>query len=255
MEQVGKEMPDVVGVDGCKGGWVAVRLFGQGEHEVKIFPNIEQLLSYHHAVNLILVDIPIGLPEGPEGRECDPEARAFIRHLYRSVFRTPCRQTCEQVASDPKNHDKAKKVESRCSGKSISAQAMGIAKKIAEMDGISRARPSGDALRVREVHPEVCFCALNHRRPLQYPKKGKFGSKGQTERLEILHRIESRTGAIVADGLRRRGVAQDDVVDALAAAVTGYYGYHALQTLPPSPCHDAKGLPMEMVYWVPPAMQ
>ena len=252
MEQVSKGTPDVVGVDGCKAGWVAVRLFGHDEHEVKVFPGIGELLSYNDAVNLILVDIPIGLPEHAKPRECDPEARAFIGHLYRSVFRTPCRQTCEQVASDPKNHDKAKKVESRCSGKSISAQALGIAKKIAEVDEILRARPSGAAPRVREVHPEVCFSALNYRRPLQYPKKGKYGSQGQSERLAILHRIESRTGTIVADGLRRRGVAQDDVVDALAAAVTGYYGYAALQTLPENPLVCPQGLPMEMVYWVPP---
>ena len=43
-----------------------------------------------------------------------------------------------------------------------------------------------------------------------------------------------------------------DVVDALAAAVTGYYGYAALQTLPENPLVCPQGLPMEMVYWVPP---
>ena len=89
MEQVGNGTPDVVGVDGCKAGWVAVRLFGHDEHEVKVFPGIGELLSYNDAVNLILVDIPIGLPEDAKPRECDPEARAFIGHLYRSVFRTP----------------------------------------------------------------------------------------------------------------------------------------------------------------------
>jgi len=42
-----------------------------------------------------------------------------------------------------------------------------------------------------------------------------------------------------------------DLLDALAAAVTGLIGRKKLQTLPPSPERDPYGLPMEMVYFSP----
>ena len=47
---------------------------------------------------------------------------------------------------------------------------------------------------------------------------------------------------------RPRGVARDDVVDAMAAAVTAAAGDAALRTLPTRPPRDTCGLPMEMLY-------
>ena len=46
--------------------------------------------------------------------------------------------------------------------------------------------------------------------------------------------------------------AGDDVLDALAVALTGHLGEGARQTIPGQPDHDLVGLPMEMVYWSPP---
>ena len=50
-----------------------------------------------------------------------------------------------------------------------------------------------------------------------------------------------------------KGVAGDDVLDALAAAVTarGVWQSQKFPTLPDNPDKDSKGLAMEMVYWVP----
>ena len=45
----------------------------------------------------------------------------------------------------------------------------------------------------------------------------------------------------------RKEVAKDDIVDAMAAAVTACCPDN-LRTLPADPERDAKGLPMEMVY-------
>ncbi len=50
---------------------------------------------------------------------------------------------------------------------------------------------------------------------------------------------------------RARMSREDDILDALAAAVTGLIGGTKLKTLPASPERDAQGLPMEMVYFVP----
>ena len=45
------------------------------------------------------------------------------------------------------------------------------------------------------------------------------------------------------------GVAKDDILDALVAAVTARCGHDRLQTIPNCPPKDCKGLPMEMVYY------
>ena len=47
---------------------------------------------------------------------------------------------------------------------------------------------------------------------------------------------------------KRKEVARDDAVDALAAAVTAAAPAAALRTLPPQPHEDRTGLRMEMVY-------
>ncbi len=255
MEQVGKGTPDVVGVDGCKAGWFAVRLFGQRRYQTCVFETFGELVSYYVDADLILVDMPIGLSEDVEPRECDRKARKLVGS---SVFRSPTRQAAYQVLKAPNNYRAACKVEHEVAKtpKGMSKQAFYISAKVAEVDHTLRARGAKATPVVREIHPEVCFWALNAEREMTFSKKP--GKRGFVERLPVLQRIEPRTDAIVAAAASkflRQQVGWDDILDALAAAVTGYYGYHALQTLPPSPCHDAKGLPMEMVYWVPPAMQ
>ncbi len=47
------------------------------------------------------------------------------------------------------------------------------------------------------------------------------------------------------------GAARDDILDALAAAVTARFGFNALKTLPEAPERDEEGLPMEMVHYDP----
>lgn len=78
--------------------------------------------------------------------------------------------------------------------------------------------------------------------------------KGIRERIEVLKRCERRT-EIICDSackyLWKQQVAGDDILDALAAAVTAKLGWpDNLRTLPEKPPKDRKGLRMEMVYVV-----
>ena len=109
---------------------------------------------------------------------------------------------------------------------------------------------------MREVHPEVCFWALNtsaggERSPMQYGKKVR---EGERERLRLLKRYLAHASDIfkgLAKGFHSSQVAEDDILDALAAAVTGWLpavGKGTLATLPANPIEDSCGLPMEMVY-------
>ena len=238
---------EVVGVDGCPGGWFSVGFDGLGGYDVEVFTSFSELLVHYGDAELVLVDIPIGLPEGPEGRDCDREARKLLGRRRSSVFPTPTRQTVKQAAASPGDYVGASEVERRAAGKGISRQAFAIAPKIAEVDDVMLTRGGGAGPEVREVHPELCFRALNNRAPMEF---GKKKMEGEAERLRVLQGTEPRTRRIFDEACSRflrKVVARDDLLDALAAAVAAYRGRGRLQTIPEVPPKDARGLPMEMV--------
>ena len=235
----------VVGVDGCRGGWLAVRL-GQDEiREIHIFPDMASLWSTHRRAALILVDIPIGLPEAANDRPCDKAARKVLGHRRGSVFPVPCR-----AAVYAGNYDAAIKMNETTTGKRIFRATWNLIPRMRQVDEVLRANPQARGV-IREAHPEVLFWGLNKKRPMASYKKE---AGGQTERLEVLQRVYPRASALFFElrkNLPPKSGAPDDLLDALAAAVTGLLGRHKLKTLPSSPERDAQGLPMEMVYYIP----
>ena len=250
---VSQGRPDVVGVDGCKAGWFAVRLSGVGQVMPTKFKTFKELVGYYAGADLILVDIPIGLPEDAEPRECDLMARKLLGPRRSSVFPAPTRQAASQANKAPHDYIAACKVQLHHAGNCLSKQAFAIAPKIAEVDALMLEGKQNGFPPIREIHPEVCFWALNEKSPMQY---GKKEAQGKAERNALLQSYESQTPRVIAKALReflRRDVAEDDVLDAMVAVVTASHGHGALQTLPYAPDLDAKGLPMEMVYWVPSA--
>ena len=247
---------EFVGVDGCRSGWFSVGFDSRGGYELKVFPAFNELLDYYNEAKLVLVDIPIGLPEGPGGRECDVKARELLGDRRSSVFSAPTRQTVKQAAWSPGDYEGAKEVEQRVTktepspdGKGISRQSFAIAPKIAQVDRLLRCRDSNATPEVREAHPEICFWALNGQKAMEFNKKKE---SGEEERIRVLERFEPRTRAMYHEARRRfvgGGVGKDDILDALVAAVTARCGFGRLKTIPECPPTDCKGLPMEMVYW------
>ena len=245
-----------VGVDGCKAGWFSVGLDDDCGYEVKVCDDFQGILDYYRNASLILVDIPIGLPDGsPSERPCDPAARRLLkRPRSSSVFRVPTRETVHQMA-EGLSFEEAKKLEQDLTdGKSISEQTRWIMDKIAQVDRVMTTQSDNASLRIREIHPELCFWGLNKKTAMKNKKKPV---KGSDERLQVLGTAECRTQKIYDKAClhwRRKEVARDDILDALVAAVTAKLGCqdndYELRTLPDDPPKDCKGLPMEMVYTI-----
>jgi predicted RNase H-like nuclease len=101
---------------------------------------------------------------------------------------------------------------------------------------------------IREVHPEVCFQALNHSQAMQNSKKT---TKGFDERKKVLRAVYAGLSDLLlkARQWKRAEVAKDDILDALAAALTAQQGRGRLKSLPDSPELDAYGFKMEMLYF------
>jgi len=237
-----------VGADVCRKYWFTVKLAGWGNCEVKRFSNIEELWKEYKDAELILLDIPIGLPHRDYNvRSCDIEARKLLVKRRSSVFPAPYRRA---VYSD--NYKRASKINKEEIGRGLSLQTWGIIPKIKEVDQLLRNDKTARA-RIREIHPEVCFWALNGKRPMEYSKKEK-DQKGIQERKSVLISVYPDSEAIFECAERkypRKEVARDDILDALVAAVTAYKGRQGLKSIPEVSEFDSHGLPMEMVYFLP----
>lgn len=234
----------VVGVDGCRAGWIAVARSSAGL-VYRIHESFKDLVdSWAHA-RYIFVDIPIGLPfKASPARSCDIEARRRLGPgRASSVFPAPCR-----AAVHASSLEQARARNLLELGKSLSAQAWGICPKIAEVDILLSTLPAVREL-VKEVHPELSFCALNGSRPMQFSKKRRVGS---IERLAVLEQLEPGAPDLIERALRetrRADVGRDDVHDALVAMLTVGAGHDLASPLPEDRQFDENGLPMRM--WMP----
>ena len=167
-----------VGVDGCKGGWFSVGLDNGDGYEVPVFKTFCELLDHYSAAKLVLVDIPIGLLEdGPGERACEPLARKVLRARHSSVFPVPPRVlVCKKVENNM-TYECTNDLSKSISRKGITRQTYHVMDKIAEVDTVLLDRGVSATPPVREVHPEVCFWALNHRQAyeVQEEDKGRGG--------------------------------------------------------------------------------
>lgn len=238
-------MARYVGVDGCRFGWVAVAEEA-GRLEYRLFGAMSDVLAAHPDAERILVDIPIGLPSKQcPVRPCDLLARKLLgAPRASSVFPPPSRAACRAASVAEARRINLSEVE-----RSLSEQAWGICRKVAEVDALLLAESAARKV-VREMHPEVCFYGLNARRPMAYAKRTKAGA---AERLTVLTTHEPRTRALLERLLRehrRKDVQADDLLDALVGYVTARAETAAIQRVQGSPACDDHGLPMEMLYLV-----
>ncbi len=96
-------------------------------------------------------------------------------------------------------------------------------------------------LRIREVHPELSFAAMNDGEPLERSKKTEAGRE---ERLRLLEKwFPDVRGAL--ETTTAKGVGMDDIVDAYAAAWSARRMAAGKATyLPQQPELDSRGLRM-----------
>lgn len=243
----------VAGVDGCKGGWFVVITSAMNESgqidtpcvfELKSFlvaGTFAEVLSETSDCQLVCVDIPIGLSDGGEPRDCDIAARKVLgRPRASSVFPAPIRQ-CLWA----KDYTEANKISLEHSGKGLTPLSFAILDKIRQVDDVMSRRPEFQH-RIREIHPEILFWALNHKQPMQHKKSRVVGRE---ERIRLLAPIFPNVEEIVAKARKPKEVAPDDILDAIVAAWTAGQAFIGkAKTLPEKPQLDSKGLKMEMLY-------
>jgi predicted RNase H-like nuclease len=139
------------GVDGCRAGWIVVKLASDGGRDVTIIERIGQLLLLDRA--MVFIDMPIGLPDSGY-RGCDLAARKLLKNAQSRVFLGLRRPLLGYLGDYPAANAWAKG-----DGKGLAKQAFAILPKIAEIDAIMT--PARQET-FRESHPELVFQRLNN---------------------------------------------------------------------------------------------
>jgi predicted RNase H-like nuclease len=211
----------VLGVDGCRGGWVGA-LVEDGRVSWHRFATIAEALLL--PVAAIGVDMPVGLPATGR-RGCDLEAKALLGRAHPRVFLAPPRG----VLAAATYAEAGRLHRELTGGLGLSVQTWHLVPKIREVDAVA------DDPRIVEVHPELSLAALGGAGPLPSKKT----AAGRAARVALL------TGWL---GDLAELPAGDDGLDALAVAWSAQRWLAGqARSLPGVPAYDENGQPMRIV--------
>jgi predicted RNase H-like nuclease len=232
-------MSIVAGVDGCRGGWVCViveHLAGSPKKcSVSVYPRLEEMFADNPDLEIVGIDIPIGLYEQNQRRLCDIEARKLLGWpRASSVFAAPARKNLSMT--------------SFTSGLGTTIQSFNIQPKVKEVDEFVDQKLQKLLF---EVHPEVSFWALAGGRAMT-EKKSRVA--GRDERMSYLEKHFPSIEDAVKENSRTIKNSQlprakpDDIIDAFVVAWT------AMRINTGQACNlggserDARGLLMQIWY-------
>ena len=236
-----------VGIDGCKGGWIAATL-NNGKLDVSKYGSVLEIIRALPAAKEYLIDMVIGLPENQKEAEWRPDAaaRKELGKRGSTVFSVPCRQAVEIGEGEPINAkiaSKQRETNSEVLKKSLSAQTINIIPKIRELDRFLLENEGYRDL-FCESHPEVCFGRLNGA-VLQTKKKAGDGIE---ERKKVLQKFVVKEELERVTALAKKyGCAVDDILDAACLAVAAALKAQGVcETIPEEPHADSRGLRMQL---------
>lgn len=224
---------NAIGIDGCRGGWLAAWCRREGAWRVQLFSDLRILSNQFAGATRALIDMPTGLPDTTP-RACDAMARRLLGKRACTVFSVPCR-----AAVYARDYTRACQENQHALGRRLSRQSFNLLPKIRELDTLLR---EDSALCFLEAHPKLCFMALNGA-PVA---PSKHSRAGVAARLALLRPHCPVDELIVTTRAQcPTAVAIDDILDALVLAVAAKA---CVVRLPPQPALDAHGLAMNIHY-------
>lgn len=224
----------LAGIDGCPSGWVAV-VAEAGALASARLSHVTDLRSFLADIDFALIDMPIGLVDGPDARDVEISMRKRLKGKASSVFPTPCRSAlAEFVYAD------ASYINERSLGKRLPKQTFMLFPKMREVDQV--ARDLGQS-RLREGHPEVSFAAMAGSPVLSKKRE----TVGQFDRVALLEAQGIPARQLVAE-MTKGKMAVDDVLDAAALLWSAErFSRNIYESFPPSPSRDSVGLEMSVI--------
>lgn len=226
-----------IGVDGCKGGWIA-SVYDRGSFEIKKYSSVEELVEANKNYDELLIDMVIGLQSNKNEVRPDNAARALIPGRTSTIFAVPARQavyadTREQIREANKN----------ALGKDLPAQAIAIIPKMRELDEFLQNNPTHKN-KLKESHPEVCFSRLNG----SVVMSRKADGEGITERVGIIKQyMPEITEEYIYQEAKQFKCNADDIVDSIVLCITANLAAQGkTDVIPKTVQEDVTGLKMQM---------
>ncbi|MFB6271338.1 MAG: DUF429 domain-containing protein [Salinibacter sp.] len=205
----------IAGADGFREGWVVVlRHPTTGTTRCRTVDGVDALLDLPEAPAVLGIDMVIGLPDRaePGGRACDRAARRLLGHPRgTSVFSPPAYDTLNAETYD----------EALRRNRATGPDAPGLPKQtyhlLPKMRALAEHVTPARQERVREVHPELAFYAMNGDAPVEH---SKHTDAGRTARIDLLAAQGFSNLESVLSALAKGALGADDVLDAHAACWT-----------------------------------
>ncbi len=225
----------VVGVDGCRGGWVAVAL-DEGVHTVhaKVFARFIDILDAYPNAAAIAVDMPMGLWQSGRARmrPCDAEARKRLGNRASSIFIPPTREMLHASDYAPLREQ------------GLSVQAYHLMPRIRELDALMTPELQ---TRVWESHPELSFMAITGA-PIADPKRTAPGQLARIEALQRALHLDYETLNALWEACLPTA-RRDDLLDACALVWSALrHTQGQSEVCIGEPTHDERGLLMAIRY-------
>ena len=230
-----------IGVDGCKGGWIAA-ILDHCDLRIEKYSNIEALIGRYPKFDSFLIDMAIGLQDTADQLRPDNEARAELKSKASSVFPVPCRE-----AVYAEGEEAQKQANQLVLGKSLAKQSIAIIPKIKELAVFLDTHPEYKNV-ILESHPELAFARMKG--SVLMTRKKEY--TGYTERKTLLEEYLDKSQLTgLRDKAKQLGCAPDDVLDAICMAVTAAMQAHEMcETIPSGtgkPEKDSRELRMQMI--------
>lgn len=226
-----------IGVDGCKGGWIAAVL-QDGKLQINKYDSMKTILSMYPEFDEFLIDMVIGLPSNGAHVRPDAEARRLIPGRTSTIFAVPSRQAVYADTEEEQVEENKKAL-----GKGLAKQTMAIIPKIRELDSFLNTEIQYKNV-IKESHPEVCFARLNG--AVIMTKKSYY--EGMSERIHILKKFIDIDDNLVLTKAKELKCNADDIVDTICLSVSANLEYQGKgETIPAEPMMDNNGLVMRMV--------
>ncbi len=234
-----------IGVDGCRGGWIAC-ILDHGELRLERHDSIDMLVKAYPKFDVFLIDMAVGLRTRKDQKRPDEPARKELGTRASSIFPIPCRQ-----AVYAETEEEQKQANIRVLGKSLAKQTINILPKIREVDEFLT-NHSEYKNRILESHPEIDFTRLKGSAVTSRKKE----SEGFCKRVEILKKylpVESFSGmqdkseSVMRETAKELRCNPDDLLDAVCLAVTAALSAQGMcETIPEEPEKDENGLYMKL---------
>mgnify|MGYP003996905619 FL=1 len=200
-------MSRVIGIDGCKAGWIIAKTLEDKSISFQIIKNLNDDYLKESNVSLIGIDIPLRLSSSGK-RLAEIEARVLLKNRACTIFSPPTLN-----ALTAKNYIDACKINFKECGKKISKQSWNLFPKIKEAQEFLENK-SIIELGVFEVHPELSFMAMNDMNLIWASKKTVIGRE---IRIKLIQKFFPKFSfESVRNKYKKNQVLDDDILDSVS---------------------------------------